>query len=53
VRAAGGEVIDTALRPLRYNTGPHLLNPHFFVIGDRDYDWRKILSEVPVTDSGA
>lgn len=36
---AGGRVTDTAFEPLRYNTKASLLNPHFLVIGDPEYDW--------------
>lgn len=39
VEAAGGHVVDSQGRPLRYNTKPDLLNPHFFVYGDRSRDW--------------
>jgi 3'(2'), 5'-bisphosphate nucleotidase len=39
VEEAGGVVTDMQLRPLRYNTRDTLLNPHFLVIGDRDFDW--------------
>ena len=34
VEEAGGRITDTRMRPLRYNTKPSLLNPHFFVAGD-------------------
>jgi 3'(2'), 5'-bisphosphate nucleotidase len=43
VEAAGGRVSDTAMQPLRYNTKESLLNPHFFVFGDKDQDWSKYL----------
>jgi 3'(2'), 5'-bisphosphate nucleotidase len=39
VEAAGGGVLDLERRPLRYNTGPGVLNPHFVVFGDEDRDW--------------
>jgi 3'(2'), 5'-bisphosphate nucleotidase len=44
VEAAGGAVIRTDGTPLRYNTNPGLLNPHFLVFGDRSRDWIRILS---------
>jgi len=44
VEAAGGQVLDPELRPLRYNRKDQLLNPHFYVIGDPDYDWGRWLS---------
>ncbi len=40
---AGGAVTDTQLQPLRYNTKPSLLNPHFLVFGDASRDWRQYL----------
>jgi 3'(2'), 5'-bisphosphate nucleotidase len=39
VEAAGGRVIQTDGAPLRYNTKPDLLNPHFLVFGDGSRDW--------------
>lgn len=39
VEEAGGCLTDTRMRPLRYNTKPSLLNPHFFVTGDPTVDW--------------
>ncbi len=39
VEAAGGAVVDTHGRPLRYNLKPEFLNPHFFVFGDKTRDW--------------
>lgn len=45
VEAAGGLVLDPQMRELRYNAKDELLNPHFFVIGDPDFDWREFLLE--------
>jgi 3'(2'), 5'-bisphosphate nucleotidase len=39
VEAAGGQVVDTEGRPLRYNARDELLNPYFLVYGDRQTDW--------------
>jgi len=39
VEQAGGLLVDLAIQPLRYNTKDSLLNPHFIVIGDPEYDW--------------
>jgi 3'(2'), 5'-bisphosphate nucleotidase len=39
LESAGGRMIDTAGRPLRYNTKDDLLNPHFLVFGDQHRDW--------------
>jgi len=41
VEEAGGQLTDTALRPLRYNTKESLLNPSFLVFGDARHDWSK------------
>lgn len=49
VEAAGGLVVDVALDPLRYNTKENILNPFFYVLGDRDFDWLGILSEVKIS----
>ena len=43
VEEAGGQVTDTGMQPLRYNTKASLLNPHFFVFGDTRQDWSKFL----------
>lgn len=43
VEAAGGQVTDTAMQPLRYNQKESLLNPHFLVFGDTDIDWSQYL----------
>jgi 3'(2'), 5'-bisphosphate nucleotidase len=45
VEEAGGKVTDTAMHPLRYNTKPSLLNPHFLVFGDASRDWSRYLHE--------
>lgn len=37
--AAGALVVDLQGQPLRYNTGPGLLNPSFVVYADRSRDW--------------
>jgi 3'(2'), 5'-bisphosphate nucleotidase len=39
VEAAGGRVIQTDGRTLRYNVKAELLNPHFLVSGDPNRDW--------------
>ncbi len=43
VEEAGGRITKTDMTPLRYNTKDDLLNPHFLVIGDPDYDWGQYL----------
>ncbi len=39
VEEAGGQVTDLQMNRLAYNTKESLLNPHFLVIGDPNYDW--------------
>lgn len=43
VEEAGGILTTTDMQPLRYNTKESILNPHFLVIGDRDFDWGQFL----------
>ena len=47
VEQAGGIVTDMQFRPLAYNAKEDVLNPHFLVIGDPSYDWRKHLGGGP------
>lgn len=44
VEEAGGQVVDLHMRPLRYNTGPSLINPHFLAVADASVDWSRYLS---------
>ncbi|MBN8429768.1 3'(2'),5'-bisphosphate nucleotidase CysQ [Microbulbifer salipaludis] len=43
VEAAGGVVVDDQFALLRYNQKEALLNPFFYVIGDRSFDWKSLL----------
>ncbi|WP_066960336.1 3'(2'),5'-bisphosphate nucleotidase CysQ [Microbulbifer sp. Q7] len=43
VEAAGGTVVDDQFALLRYNQKEALLNPFFYVIGDRSFDWKSLL----------
>ncbi|MGF1528982.1 MAG: 3'(2'),5'-bisphosphate nucleotidase CysQ [Candidatus Competibacterales bacterium] len=43
VEEAGGRLTDTAMRPLRYNARPSLINPNFFAFGDPRHDWSQYL----------
>lgn len=43
VEEAGGQLTDTSMQPLRYNTKDSLLNPHFFVFGKGGRDWSQYL----------
>lgn len=45
VEEAGGCIIQTNGETLRYNTKDSLLNPHFLVIGDPNFDWRRFLQQ--------
>lgn len=45
VEEAGGCITDSAMQRLRYNTKDSLLNPHFFVSGDKNKDWSAFLGE--------
>ena len=44
LKAAGGEIFDTAFQPLKYNQKVDLLNPHFFAVADTNFDWKKLFS---------
>jgi len=43
VEEAGGLITDTNMQVLRYNTKDSLLNPNFFVFGDRSIAWQRLL----------
>ena len=43
VEAAGGSVVGLDGQPLRYNTRPEVLNPHFLACGDPDRNWLALL----------
>lgn len=43
VEEAGGQITDTQMQPLRYNTKDSLLNPHFLVFGETGQDWSDYL----------
>ncbi len=45
VEAAGGQVVDLEGASLRYNTGDHILNPHFLVVADTSVDWLQYLPD--------
>ncbi len=42
LEAAGGQLLDVGLTPLRYNTGESLLNPDFIAVGDPAFDWAAV-----------
>ena len=46
VEEAGGLVVDTAFKPLMYNTKDSLLNPAFIVIADQNFDWKPYLKDL-------
>ena len=43
VEQAGGQIVDTNIKSLRYNTKDSLLNPDFMAIGDTSFDWKRFL----------
>jgi 3'(2'), 5'-bisphosphate nucleotidase len=43
VEEAGGCLMDMAMRPLRYNTKPSLINPSFLVVGDTGHEWMRYI----------
>ncbi len=42
---AGGQLTDIWMSPLRYNTGPSLLNPPFIAFGDDRRNWSEFIPE--------
>lgn len=44
LECAGGYVTDIEGAPLRYNTRPTLLNPHFIAYADASRDWRRLVT---------
>jgi 3'(2'), 5'-bisphosphate nucleotidase len=38
--------VDTNLKPLQYNGKENILNPFFYVIGDRSFAWNDVLKDV-------
>lgn len=45
--AAGGAVVEAneALTPLIYNSRDDILNPYFYALGDRQFDWSALLKQ--------
>lgn len=43
IEAAGGAVVTTDGKPLRYNQKAELLNPNFLAVGDKQRDWLALL----------
>ena len=45
LEAAGGRVVCAApsLQALVYNTSEDMLNPHFYALGDKGFDWGRLL----------
>jgi len=42
LEAAGGILTDTSFTIYRYNQKEDILNPFFFAIGDRQFDWQAV-----------
>ena len=51
VEASGAILVDTELKPLRYNQKEPMLNPFFYVIGDSSFAWSEILEPVKAPTS--
>lgn len=47
VEQAGGAVVDLDGQPLRYNTKPSILNPHFLAYGDKSRPWVAAAAGIP------
>ena len=45
VEEAGGLITDTDMKALQYNTRETLLNPNFFVFGDKSIRWDQFLAD--------
>lgn len=45
VEEAGGLITDTKMQVLAYNTKESLLNPNFFVFGDKSIRWNQFLAD--------
>jgi 3'(2'), 5'-bisphosphate nucleotidase len=42
LEAAGGTLMDEDFRVYRYNLKENILNPHFFAIGDKNFNWQSL-----------
>lgn len=42
LEAAGGVMKDIDFRVYRYNLKENILNPYFFAIGDKDFNWQEL-----------
>jgi len=42
LEAAGGILTDVDFNIYRYNQKEEILNPYFFAIGDRTFDWEAV-----------
>lgn len=52
LEAAGGRVVGAApaLQALVYNSGEDLLNPYFYALGDKHFQWEKLLATEVIGD---
>lgn len=48
VDEAGGQLVQTDLSPLLYNTKDSLLNPYFLTIGDNNIQWPRFIPSIPI-----
>jgi len=44
VEQAGGQMVNTEFQTLTYNQRESILNPHFYVLGDPEIDWKLLLN---------
>ncbi len=45
LNAAGGKLVTSDLEELEYNRTDSLLNPDFYALGDKNFDWNQLLKE--------
>lgn len=43
LQESGGDVFTLSQQPLTYNQRETFVNPHFIMVGDRQWDWQQIL----------
>ena len=41
--ASEGEIFDKTFQPLKYNKKEELLNPHFYAVADKNFNWEELL----------
>ena len=46
LRAAGGDLYEMSGTAKKYNTKESLLNENFYAVGDRSYDWQRLVARL-------